>query len=817
MPGCQSIAHLVHRLAEAVDLAHHDGLVVRRVVGDLADPHLVDPLRQRGQRQRQHVVGPAGVDAVDVQAGTGLLAGLRRSRRRARRGRDPAGSSSSTGPLETTLIPRDTISVRSSIASKMPVVDHRGVHDAVGLEGEERLLVVGRQRPRARGPVPRSSPASLPTLSGLETHTPTSSRSGRASMPAMACRPTVPVDQATTRFTACSRLGPVVGAGDEVGQAEVEVGHLQPAVDLEHLAGDEAAGRAGQVEHRGRDVLDLADRRSGVLDVISFIVALVARDELQRAGHHAADRDRVDPDGRAEVARGQPGVVRQRRLGRAVGEVAATGHPAHHAGDVDDRAAVVLQHLRHRGPGQRVRGGDVEVERLLEVRRVGVEQGVGDRAADVVDHDVEPAELVVRRVGERRRPRRGSSGPPGRPAPAGRASSMSLATCSSWSAVRAESTTSAPASASASALAAPIPRPAPVTTATFPSTLKRSRIMVENVTGSSFRVTGPAREALVGAACVDDADARTLSSVGAGRFTLGVRRTSGLVSARLRDSGRAMTTDDDDDDARQARSASTSTASGTWSRKVAPCPCSDSTLDHAAVALRDLLGDEQPEPETGQVRGLLLALEDLEDATPGVLGDAGPLVTDRDAGEVDGRGRRDDSDAGPGRGELDRVAEQVDHRALEPHRVAVDPAGEVPTEVDVDLEHLHVLRVGEHVRALHDRVDQLGEVDALEVEALGAVEGEAVAQVGDQRRHHDRRAVHLLEVLADERVELLVLEQDFAEAQDHLRRRGQVVCGHRVQPPLRGQFAVHPAELAEELFLALVSRAVPGSGRFPGG
>src|SRR3954447_6645628 len=65
------------------------------------------------------------------------------------------------------------------------------------------------------------------------------------------------------------------------------------------------------------------------------------------------------------------------------------------------------------------------------------------------------------------------------------AASTSLATCWSWSAVREERTTSAPASARATALAAPIPRPAPVTTATFPSTLKRSRIMRENVTRSS--------------------------------------------------------------------------------------------------------------------------------------------------------------------------------------------------------------------------------------------------------------------------------------------------------------------------------------------
>ena len=50
------------------------------------------------------------------------------------------------------------------------------------------------------------------------------------------------------------------------------------------------------------------------------------------------------------------------------------------------------------------------------------------------------------------------------------------AVASSWSAVRADRSTSAPASARATAAAAPMPRPAPVTTATWSSTRKRSRI-----------------------------------------------------------------------------------------------------------------------------------------------------------------------------------------------------------------------------------------------------------------------------------------------------------------------------------------------------
>ena len=48
-------------------------------------------------------------------------------------------------------------------------------------------------------PSPASSPASLPSLAAVDVQTPTSSRSGWASTPAIACRPMVPVDQTTTR------------------------------------------------------------------------------------------------------------------------------------------------------------------------------------------------------------------------------------------------------------------------------------------------------------------------------------------------------------------------------------------------------------------------------------------------------------------------------------------------------------------------------------------------------------------------------------------------------------------------------------------
>ena len=50
------------------------------------------------------------------------------------------------------------------------------------------------------GSIPLSSPASRPTLSGLATPTPTSSKAGWRTTSGMTIRPTKPVPQTTTRF-----------------------------------------------------------------------------------------------------------------------------------------------------------------------------------------------------------------------------------------------------------------------------------------------------------------------------------------------------------------------------------------------------------------------------------------------------------------------------------------------------------------------------------------------------------------------------------------------------------------------------------------
>src|SRR5918992_5467622 len=78
-----------------------------------------------------------------------------------------------------------------------------------------------------------------------------------------------------------------------VGQVEVEVRLLDPAVDLEQLAGDVLPGLRAEVERGGGDVLGLADPAEGGLGLHLVHHLGLAGDELQCAGHHRADHDAV--------------------------------------------------------------------------------------------------------------------------------------------------------------------------------------------------------------------------------------------------------------------------------------------------------------------------------------------------------------------------------------------------------------------------------------------------------------------------------------------------------------------------------------------
>src|SRR5690606_928459 len=142
------------------------------------------------------------------------------------------------------------------------------------------------------------------------------------------------------------------------------------AVDLEDLAGEVGPRGRAEVEHGGRDLLrapDPAERGAGLHLAHD---RLVGGDVLQRRGQHRADRHRVHPYARGEDGGRESRVVGYRGLRRAVREVAATGHTADDRGDVDDRAALTRQQVGYGGAGQRVRGVDVEVERVGEVAGV---------------------------------------------------------------------------------------------------------------------------------------------------------------------------------------------------------------------------------------------------------------------------------------------------------------------------------------------------------------------------------------------------------------------------------------------------------------
>src|SRR6478752_2622619 len=187
----------------------------------------------------------------------------------------------------------------------------------------------------------------------------------------------------------------------DVGEPEVEGGLLDATVDLEQLAGDVLPGLRREVEDARGNVLRLADPAERGLALELPHQLGLARDELQRAGEDRPDVDAVDADARRQVLGGHLGPVREGGLGRAVGDEPAVRRTPHHRADRDDALllpVVVLQHQRHGGLGERVGRGHVEAERLVEEAVAGLHELPRERAADVVDHGVEPAELVVRRL-----------------------------------------------------------------------------------------------------------------------------------------------------------------------------------------------------------------------------------------------------------------------------------------------------------------------------------------------------------------------------------------------------------------------------------
>ena len=110
----------------------------------------------------------------------------------------PSGNCRNTGPLETTSMPARKKRARSAIASSRRLSAIAVWTMQSGFSASRASASVVARTPSSR-PSPARSPASRPALASDETQTPTSSSSGWASMPAMLCRPTLPVLHCTTR------------------------------------------------------------------------------------------------------------------------------------------------------------------------------------------------------------------------------------------------------------------------------------------------------------------------------------------------------------------------------------------------------------------------------------------------------------------------------------------------------------------------------------------------------------------------------------------------------------------------------------------
>ena len=188
-------------------------------------------------------------------------------------GRMPCGNCSTTGPLDTTLIPASRNLVRSLIDSttRSSVIAVCTMQSGARANSSSTSDVATTPSSRPR---PANSPASRPTFAGSDTHTPTNSRSGWASIPTIACFPTVPVDHSTTRRLMPTKLEHVPHRRTVFGQRPTgrNVGNdvelrilrrIRPATHRGHARGPSnqaqvASGTETTIRH---PVHRIADRR----------------------------------------------------------------------------------------------------------------------------------------------------------------------------------------------------------------------------------------------------------------------------------------------------------------------------------------------------------------------------------------------------------------------------------------------------------------------------------------------------------------------------------------------------------------------------
>ena len=190
---------------------------------------------------------------------------------------------------------------------------------------------------------------------------------------------------------------------------------------------------------------------------------------VDRGARHPAGDHRVDPDVRGAQLVGQDSGRREERtLGDGVAALGRLGLAGHHRGHVHHRAPAALAEERERRLRHLERAEEVDVHDLAPDGEVDVLEALEDVGAEgVVDHDVDPAELLRRRRHQRRtgvgvddvRGHGGARAP---------SAVTSASTSSSLACRRAASTTSAPCAASASAAWRPRPGPTPETTHTLP-------------------------------------------------------------------------------------------------------------------------------------------------------------------------------------------------------------------------------------------------------------------------------------------------------------------------------------------------------------
>src|SRR5258705_3264227 len=129
-----------------------------------------------------------------------------------------------------------------------------------------------------------------------------------------------------------------MASSSQVRDGQIEVREGDAAVDLEGLAGQVAACGGGEIDGGSGDVLRITEAAHRCHLLHGGAQLVVGGDDVERGGEDGARCDRVDPDARAEVQRGQPGVVRECGFGGAGGAAAAAGQASHGRGDVDDAA-----------------------------------------------------------------------------------------------------------------------------------------------------------------------------------------------------------------------------------------------------------------------------------------------------------------------------------------------------------------------------------------------------------------------------------------------------------------------------------------------